>query len=116
MKTVWKFKLQLSDVQNVEMPTNAQILCVQVQPWEGGEDVCLWALVDPEQPLTTRKILIVGTGHDREDLAQPFLHYIGTFQVAGGRLVFHVFENLYDRVIEQIAEPLEGSVAPFVVG
>jgi hypothetical protein len=89
IKTVWKFPLEINDEQDVTMPANSHILCVQVQ----GVTPCLWALCSPEMPEETRKILITGTGHEREDLA-GFVPYIGSFQLAGGALVFHVFESV----------------------
>ncbi|HSE44881.1 MAG TPA: hypothetical protein VLA89_06090, partial [Gemmatimonadales bacterium] len=72
MKTVWKYPIKIHDEQLVEMPGNAHILCAQVQHGQ----VCLWALVNPEMPPESRKILITGTGHEREDL--DFAQYIGT--------------------------------------
>ena len=87
MKTVWKFPLRVDDEQIVSMPDNAHILCVQDQ----SGTPCLWALVDPANPPRERKILISGTGHIREDL-DDLVNYIGTFQMYGGGLVFHVFE------------------------
>lgn len=87
-KTVWKFPLRVEDEQYIEPPANAHLLCVQ---WQGVQP-CIWALVDPTNPVERRKILITGTGHEREDLA-GYVNYIGTFQMSGGMLVFHVFED-----------------------
>lgn len=87
MKTIWKFQLQVIDRQRILMPEGAQILCVQTQ----SDVPNLWALVDPESLKTQRIFMIYGTGH-------PVRHsplgetYIGTFQMHGGSLVFHVFE------------------------
>lgn len=87
-KTVWKYPLMVTDEQYIEAPANAHLLTVQ---WQHTMP-CIWALVDPTNPLERRKILITGTGHEREDLA-GFVNYIGTFQINGGLLVFHVFED-----------------------
>lgn len=89
MKTVWKFPLVVDDAQVIAMPANAHILTVQVQ----GETPCIWALVNPEMPAEERKILISGTGHERKDL-DGLVNYIGTFQLYGGGLIFHVFEQV----------------------
>jgi len=51
----------------------------------------LWAYVDPTEPRVTRKFRIIGTGHP---IATDPGDYIGTFQMGGGALVFHVFESL----------------------
>lgn len=99
-KTIWKYPIPIADVQDVAMPEGARILCVQTQ----GELPCLWALVDPTAPPAPRKILIAGTGHTRDDL--DLAQYLGTFQLAGGALIFHVFENVWESVTAAI-ETLE---------
>lgn len=85
MKTVYKYPLDLSGINQVDMPQGAEILSVQVQ----GRTPQMYALGDPARPIETRQFRIVGTGHpiERDDL-----HFIDTIQVAGGALVFHVFE------------------------
>lgn len=85
MKTIHKFALELKDSQKILMPGSAAILALQVQHGEP----CLWALVDTEQPLVTREFITRGTGHPIDDLAH---NYIGTYQLKGGDLVFHVLE------------------------
>lgn len=86
-KTVWKFSLQHQDEQQIEIPAGAQILCVQVQQ----DTPCLWATVNPKEPLEKRTILIRGTGHTA---LEGDLTYIGTYQTMGGMFVWHVFEKI----------------------
>lgn len=82
MKTIWKFNLTADCT--VEIPLNSEILCVQTQ----HDRPQMWVLVDPSKQLIKRRIKIFGTGHEiNEDT-----NYIGTFQLRGGQLVFHVFE------------------------
>jgi hypothetical protein len=71
------------------MPEGAQVLCVQNQGPVHTPLPFLWAKVNTEKKLVPKKILIRGTGHPLEGDA----HYIGTFQIDGGDLVFHVFER-----------------------
>lgn len=86
MKTIWKFSLEMTDDQLVEMPKGAMVLSVQTQ----HEKPCLWALVDPDQKREERKISIRGTGHPiHGDLGA----FIGTFQMHGGALIFHAFDG-----------------------
>ena len=87
-KTIWKFELEIADKQTIEMPVNAEILTVQTQ----NEIPCLWALVDPDDPKEDRVIKIFGTGHPIVYDAGVDRKYIGTYQLRGGSLVFHVFE------------------------
>lgn len=86
MRTIYKYVLQVTDLQNVEMPKGAQILCVQVQ----YGFPCIWALVDPDKPTETRSVITIGTGHNfnQEDYA-----YVGTYQLQEGKLVFHVYAS-----------------------
>lgn len=86
MKQIWKFPLAVTDRQIIEMPMGADILCVQMQ----RDSVCLWALVNPERDKAERIIDIYGTGHNMDDDYHGY--HIGTFQLNGGALVFHVFE------------------------
>jgi len=67
------------------MPAGAEVLCVQTQ----NETACLWAMVDPDEPLLKRSFCIYGTGHPVPNASQK---YIGTYQIKGGALVFHCFE------------------------
>ena len=85
MRTVYKFPLVMTDRQTVQMPMDAEILTAQMQ----GEQCCLWALCDPQNVRRSRTILIHGTGHPVGDIAR----YIGSVQMVGGALVFHVFEG-----------------------
>lgn len=89
MKTaIWKFPIQTTDFQTIEMPQYATILTVQTQ----FDMPCIWAEVNPEAPMAKRLILVYGTGHPMDDKEER--KYIGTYQLQGGSLVFHVFELL----------------------
>jgi len=87
MLTVWKYAFKLNDEVRIEMPMGARLLDVQVQ----RDDICLWALVDSDLPRTIRRFVIHGTGHPIARKSEE-LGYVGTFQLAGGSLVFHLFE------------------------
>ena len=86
MKTIWKYELEVTDEQVISVPVEAQALAVQVQ---GGKP-CIWALVDSEAERRHRTVYIHGTGHEVSLGAQSGRH-LGTVQLAGGALVFHVF-------------------------
>lgn len=83
--TIYKYAIEVTDQQTVSMPAGADILTAQVQHGQ----VCLWARVDPLAAITQRKIRVAGTGHP---VASEWA-YIATVQLAGGGLVFHVFEE-----------------------
>ena len=85
MKTIYKFPLALSGL-SVSLPAEAKLLCVQMQ----REQPFLWVELTPNGPLFERNFVIVGTGQ----VVPPNSNYIGTFQMDGGALVFHVYEVL----------------------
>jgi hypothetical protein len=84
VKTIFKYPLT-TDAPFVVTPVGAQILCVQVQ----RGTPCLWALVERDAPLERRHFMIYGTGHPHDGGGV----YVGTYQLEGGALVFHVFER-----------------------
>lgn len=83
MKRIWKFELNNKEVQ---MPERAEILTLQIQHGK----LCVWAMVDPQAKLETRKFEIHGTGDNVPDDSSL---YIGTYQERGGNLIWHVFEK-----------------------
>lgn len=86
MKKIFKYPIEVTDEQVVLLPTGAKVLTIQSQ----GEVPCIWALVNPTAPRNEAiTIRIHGTGHDVPD--SDNLEYVSTFQMMGGRLVFHSF-------------------------
>lgn len=87
MKKIYKYPIEIQDEQVVLLPTGAKILTVQTQSGK----VFLWAMVNPTMPNDMAvTIRIFGTGHTIQDADR--LEYIGTIQMCGGALVFHVFK------------------------
>lgn len=92
-KTIWKYDLEVTDVQKVLMPIDAMPLHVAVQ----GNDstIQLWALVDPTEDMEDRFFAIVGTGNPAPDDDQG--EWVGSVQQ--GRFVWHVFK------LDRLREP-----------
>ena len=86
MKTIWKYTLGKRTSATLQMPLKAKILCVQVQ----GNEPMIWAEVDDSLPMENRVFLTIGTGWPIEEQDKT---YVGTYQLQGGALVFHVFER-----------------------
>jgi len=83
-KEIWKYKLGIKT--EIKMPKGAEILTAREQ----GEDVCIWALVDPsEKVMENRSFEVVGTGLKMEYEGSV---YIGTAHLYNSTLVLHVFE------------------------
>ena len=91
-KTIWKFELETTDNQTIEMPIGSKILTVQTQ----NGKVCLWALVDPTVIKVKVFIDIFGTGHEIHYGENIIRNYLGTYQLQNGDLVFHVFERFFE--------------------
>lgn len=85
MKTIWKYTLQ-PDI-TLEMPVGAEVLSVREQ----GDEICMWALVEPDAEKEERRFMGFGTGHDVP--GGILKKFIGTAHLHGGRMVFHVFET-----------------------
>lgn len=86
MITIYKYKVEMSEDFLIRMPKGAEVLSVQVQHGR----VQIWARVDTSQPEVPYRFGVHGTGHELYDFTEnaPF---IGTFQIAEGSLVFHLF-------------------------
>ena len=87
MKTIYKYQLEIEDRFKLRIHRGARLLYVGVQ----HDIACLWAIVDPEAETCIRTLLIRGTGHDAVGLDE--LPHVGTVILAGGNLVFHIFDK-----------------------
>lgn len=88
--TIWKFTLEVKDFQTLKMPVGSEILTVQSQNTHGQ----LWALVDPKEEIEERDFEIFGTGNTIYCDMGVDRKYIGTYQIHGGQLGWHVFERI----------------------
>jgi hypothetical protein len=84
MRRVFKYPLPVQDAFTLTMPAGAQFLSVQVQ----RDQPTLWALIDDRAHTVVRRFMILGTGHGADAVGA----YIGTFQLADGAFVGHLFE------------------------
>jgi hypothetical protein len=94
-KVIYKFNIE-PDEQVIALPEGAEILTAQVQHGEPK----LWALVEPSAKDEARYIWVIGTGWHKEIPEGRKLDYISTFQLREGRLIYHVFELVYDPIKE----------------
>ena len=85
---IWKFPFPVQDQFRLTMPAGARILEVQVQ---NGQPV-LWAIVSPDNPKESRPFILLGTGHPWHTGTPDEYDHLGTFQLVGGTLIFHLFE------------------------
>lgn len=83
---IFKYPVTVAFTFEVAMPAGAKVLCVQTQ--RGAPFI--WALVDPDAKLEPRRFQLYCTG---QTCLSPAQEYVGTFQMQGGSLVFHLFES-----------------------
>lgn len=86
MTTIWKFPLEITDTQQINVPVGTTFISSQFQ----NGVLCLWGIVNPDNILVQRTIDIIGTGN-------PFRHpYTSKFiaTVQQGPLVWHIFEKI----------------------
>lgn len=87
MQSIWKYELEVTDIQTIRLPLGAKIISVAEQRGR----LCLWAIVnlDNVHPDSGElvEIAIVGTGNPVDTSG---LKFIGT--VVMNPFVWHVFE------------------------
>jgi hypothetical protein len=89
-RSIWKFPLEITDYQSVNIPTYAEILSVQVK-----DDIpYIYAIVNPQEETETRHFEIFGTGNPFEVEENIKRVYIGTFFSHKDRFVWHLFERI----------------------
>jgi hypothetical protein len=92
MKTIYKYKLKLAEVVEVEMPTDARVLTAQTQ----GVHVWIWAIIDTDpRDKEKRRFAVLKTGQ-QIGLNTDVLTHVGSVQFDEGGLVYHVFEYPMD--------------------
>jgi hypothetical protein len=84
MHTIWKYALD--PTTTLALPCDAAILTVQIQH---GQPY-IWIRLNTEHPTILRTFECFGTGHPLPNILRT---YIGSFQMEGGNLMFHVFET-----------------------
>lgn len=79
---IWKYVVNMIGLTEIQIPEGSEFVKVGLL---NGE-ICVWAIVDPDKPNTTRKILSVWTG----DEAGSILNYIGIAKVES--TIYHIVE------------------------
>lgn len=86
---IWKYCLEITDLQRVEMPPGAQILSIGNQ----NDTVCLWSIADVSTKFWQQRWFeVIGTGNRLNMNFGIERKFIGTVQI--NAFVWHVFERL----------------------
>lgn len=87
MKTIFKYPIEITDIQTVKLPKGAVIRNAHMQ----NGSLYLWVEVDPHAPKEDRRIEVFGTGHHLHEDMGISREYIGT--VHDSPFVWHVYES-----------------------
>jgi hypothetical protein len=90
MRSIWKYNIPAQDEFSIAMPKGAEILSIQDQYGQPR----MWVLVDTTEVLVERRFAVVGTGHVLGETWFDLHHFLGTFQMLDGDLIFHLFEEI----------------------
>jgi hypothetical protein len=85
VRTIWKYTLDATNEQIIQMPRGARVLSCAMQHGE----LCIWAFSVGQTILVDRTVQIRGTGHSADGVDAK--DFVGTVLMHGGNLVFHVF-------------------------
>ena len=90
-KKIFKYEVEIKENCKIDLPKGAEILTVQAQ----RERCYIWAMVDPNEKKTEQRTFeTFGTGQNISCTRHDKRKHIGTYQLSGGALVFHLFERL----------------------
>jgi len=82
MKTVFKYPIEITEHQQIEMPSGSELRYIDIDP---NGVPCIWAVVNTDSPIILADIYIYGTGHP----IPAGRNYLKSFQQ--GSKVYHVF-------------------------
>lgn len=88
MLTIFKYPIALQDEFELDLPAGADFLHLDVQ--HGQPQMWFRVDADIDVPAVPRKFAVVGTGN-RLPIGYESAPHLGSFQLANGQLVFHVF-------------------------
>ena len=84
--TAWKYKLEMIDVQDIDIVKGGRILSVENQQ---GTAVIYVVVNDEETRRERIRVFIAGTGHPRNDIVET--KYVGTLLFFDGAQDYHFF-------------------------
>lgn len=84
MKTILEYPIRVTNTQTIRIQPNAEVILVGLDAF--GRP-CIWAMVDPNEPVEEFTLHILGTGHT----VPPDTHHLGSFTQDSN--AWHVFSN-----------------------
>jgi len=84
MKTIYKYPLKITNVQQIEIPQGFNVLHVGLDP---QDQPCIWAAVDTTKETQMAQIVVLGTGHNANGI--EWMNHLGSFRQ--DCFMWHVF-------------------------
>ena len=84
---IYKYIIQITDVQTIEVPIEHKLLDIQFQQ----DNLCAWVLVLPSEKTVDFKLRIIGTGNKTDIEFLEEYKYLKTVQMLNGAMVWHIF-------------------------
>lgn len=90
MQTIFKFPIKIEEEFKIMLPMGAEVLTVQSQ----HDAPQMWVLLDSEKPFDRENIFFIATTGNPLPWARHAIQpkYIGTYQLASGSFVGHLFQ------------------------
>ncbi len=85
--TIWKYLLDPDNETTHLIPRGGRIISVQTI----NDYPYLYVMVGPDEPTESRRFQTYGTGVQIPSRLE--MYYVGTYQLAGGMFIGHVFET-----------------------
>ena len=89
---IWKYRVEASgEAIEIDMPGYQATLAAGL---DSSNDLCIWCLVDPDQPKAPVRHYVVGTGWELEDigLRDTVIEHVGSVNQLG--FIWHVFREV----------------------
>lgn len=91
-RVIWKFPLEVTDVQDIIARKGYKILSLAVQDiLKLGPTPCLWILVDPEEEVELIRVVTFCTGQPLTEQMVMGMTFVGTYLIHLDDFVGHVF-------------------------
>lgn len=92
MKIIYKYTLDVTDFQEIEMPFGSKIIKVAPvsRPFE-SDKVVLWCICPSDSTVVKRGFVLIATGRGFDDKG---LKYVDSVIFQKNSLVFHLFDKM----------------------
>ena len=89
MEKIYKYELEITNLQSVSMPIGANVISANVQ----NGKLCIWALVDTRNSDKNKSIAVAGTGYEIDFTVSDYDFYFVDTVMMSDILVLHVYAH-----------------------